>query len=107
MEQSIVFPDCLWFGKMMKSIQDMYGLDLENLQITCNRRESCGLDDCLLTQLLKKKDGGFTITSTCPYHYAQMQYRSVSQFSIPCTNIPIYCPVYSSSFFQPTNNLEI
>jgi hypothetical protein len=33
----------------------------------------CGLDGCL-TQLLKKKDGGFAITSTCPYHYAQMQY---------------------------------
>ena len=33
----------------------------------------CGLDGCL-TQLLKKKDGCITITSTCPYHYAQMQY---------------------------------
>ena len=30
MEQSIVFPDSLWVGKTMKSIQDMYGLDLEN-----------------------------------------------------------------------------
>ena len=32
----------------------------------------CGLFGCL-TQLLKKKDGDFTITSTCPYHYAQMK----------------------------------
>ena len=39
----------------------------------------CGLHGCL-TQILKKKDGGF-ITSTCAYHYVQMQYWSAAQFS--------------------------
>jgi len=60
----------------------------------------CGLDGCL-TQL-KKKDGRFTITSTCPYHYPQMQYRSAAQFSksSPCTNVPIHCPICPSSISQ-------
>jgi hypothetical protein len=54
----------------------------------------CGLDGCL-TQLLEKKGGGFTITSNCPYHYVQMQYRVAVQFSksSPCTNVPIQCPI--------------
>jgi hypothetical protein len=58
----------------------------------------CGLDGCL-TQLQKKKDGGFTITSTCAYHYVQMQYQSAAQFakSSPCTNVPIHCPICPSS----------
>ena len=61
----------------------------------------CGLDGCL-TQLLKKKGGGFTITSTCPYHYAEMQYQAAAQFakSSPCTNVPIHCPICPSSVSQ-------
>ena len=60
----------------------------------------CGLDGCL-TQL-KKKDCHFTITSTCPYHYPQMQYQSAAQFSksSPCTNVPIHCPICPSSISQ-------
>ena len=54
----------------------------------------CGLDGCI-TQLLIKKGGGFTITSNCQYHYAQMQYQAAAQFSksSPCTNVPIHCPI--------------
>ena len=58
----------------------------------------CGLDGCI-TQLLIKKGGGFTITSNCQYHYAQMQYRAAAQFSksSPCTNVPIHCPICPTS----------
>ena len=61
----------------------------------------CGLDGCL-TQLVEKKNSGFTITSTCPYHYDQMQYGAAAQFakSSPCTNVPIHCPLYPSSISQ-------
>ena len=61
----------------------------------------CGLDGCL-TQLLKKKHGGFTSTSTCTYHYAQMQYWLAAQFSksSPCIDVPIHCPICPSSVFQ-------
>ena len=50
----------------------------------------------------KEENGGFTITSTCPYHYPQMQYQSAAQFSksSPCTNVPIHCPICPSSISQ-------
>ena len=62
----------------------------------------CGLDGCI-TSLLEKKAGNsikFTITSNCPYYYECMQYKNaaVSSNNMPCTNIPIHCPVCPLSF---------
>ena len=57
----------------------------------------CGLDGCF-TSLLEKKSGNsikFTITSNCSYHYERMQYKNatVSSNNMPCTNVPIHCPI--------------
>ena len=62
----------------------------------------CGLDGCF-TSLLEKKSGNsikFTITSNCSYHYECMQYKNatVSSNNMPCTNVPIHCPLCPPSF---------
>jgi hypothetical protein len=62
----------------------------------------CGLDGCF-TSLLGKKSGNsikFTITSNCPYHYERMQYKNaaISSNNMPCTNVPIHCPLCLPSF---------
>ena len=61
-------------GHILRDLRDCAVPDECKLQaIGENPCGFCGLDGCL-TQLLKKKHGGFTITSTCMYHYAQWQY---------------------------------
>ena len=62
----------------------------------------CGLDGCF-TNLLEKKSGNlikFTITSNCSYHYECMQYKNaaVSSNNMPCTNVPIHCPLCPQLF---------
>ncbi|KAJ6579361.1 hypothetical protein B0H10DRAFT_2198716 [Mycena sp. CBHHK59/15] len=54
----------------------------------------CGRDGCH-TQLINKRGGSTTIHSSCPYHYARMNYKSATQSSksSPCTNVPIHCPI--------------
>jgi hypothetical protein len=48
---------------------------LQSLAVGDNPCGFCGLDGChSLTHLLEKKGDGFTITSNCQYHYAQMHY---------------------------------
>ena len=77
--------------------------DIDELQqIGENPCGFCGLDGCF-TSLLEKKFGNsikFTITSNCHYHYERMQYKNAAVFSknMPCTNIPIHCPVCPLSF---------
>ena len=51
----------------------------------------------------RKKAGNlikFTITSNSPYYYEHMQYKKAAVFfnNMPCTNIPIHCPVCPLSF---------
>src|SRR6202050_569783 len=57
----------------------------------------------MITNLLEKKSGNsikFTITSNCSYHYECMQYKNaaVSPNNMPCTNVPIHCPLCPPSF---------
>jgi len=54
----------------------------------------CGQDNCF-TQLKLKKPTGLSIASNCPYHYSGMQYKKAAEFSksVPCTNVPIHCPL--------------
>ena len=85
-----------WREKAAEQEQD------ELQQIGENPCGFCGLNDCL-TSLLEKKAGNsikFTITSNCPYYYECMQYKNaaVSSNNMPCTNIPIHCPVCPLSF---------
>ena len=61
----------------------------------------CGCDGCF-TSLLEKKSGNsikISITSNCPYHYEQMQYKhaAISSKTMPCTNVPIHCPLCPKS----------
>jgi len=61
----------------------------------------CGRDGCF-TNLLEKKSGNsisITVTSNCPYHYERMQYKQAATFSntMPCTNVPIHCPLCPTS----------
>jgi hypothetical protein len=77
-------------------------LTLESVLIGENPCGFCDLDGCL-TSLLETKAGNsikFTITSNCPYYYECMQYKNAAIFSnnMPCTNIPIHCPVCPLSF---------
>ena len=53
----------------------------------------CGQDGCFTQLKAKKKHGGLSIVSNCPYHYAGMNYKAAAQFSksSPCTNIPVHC----------------
>ena len=55
----------------------------------------CGLDGCF-TSLLDKKSGN----SINSYHYDHMQYKiaAVSSNNMPCTNVPIHCPLCLPSF---------
>ncbi|KAK6969598.1 hypothetical protein R3P38DRAFT_2587544 [Favolaschia claudopus] len=58
----------------------------------------CGLGGQCHTQLThstKKNSTTAQITSTCPYHYAKMKYKSaqVSSEASPCTNVPLQCPL--------------
>src|ERR1700727_2856947 len=50
------------------------------------------------TSLLEKKSGNsvkISVTSNCPYHYEQMQYKhaATSSSTMPCTNVPIHYPL--------------
>jgi hypothetical protein len=61
----------------------------------------CGQDGCF-TSLLEKKSGNsikISITSNCPYHYERMQYKhaATSSSTMPCTNVPIHCPLCPTS----------
>ena len=58
----------------------------------------CGRDTCF-TQLKLKKHDSFSISSNCPFHYSGMQYRKAAEFSeaLPCTNVPIHCPLCPTS----------
>lgn len=51
----------------------------------------CGLDGCITH--LKITNGRHTVTSSCRYHYARMQYAAAIKYttSTPCTNVPIHC----------------
>ncbi|PPR04251.1 hypothetical protein CVT26_004196 [Gymnopilus dilepis] len=55
----------------------------------------CGLDGCSTQPSQRKKGQGFTIRSNCIYHYEKMNYKSATQStkSMPCTNVPIHCPL--------------
>ncbi|KAK7471312.1 hypothetical protein VKT23_002721 [Stygiomarasmius scandens] len=52
----------------------------------------CGRNGCR-TQFLHNKKGGFSITSTCQYHYSNMNYKKAreSTKTMPCSNVPIHC----------------
>ena len=58
----------------------------------------CGLEGCL-TQLQEKKKGSLSVASNCPYHYVAMNYKAAAKFSkaIPCTNVPVHCPLCPTS----------
>ena len=58
----------------------------------------CGQDTCF-TQLKFKKHDSFSISSNCPFHYSGMQYKKAAEFSeaLPCTNVPIHCPLCPTS----------
>ncbi|KAJ7661525.1 hypothetical protein DFH06DRAFT_1089043 [Mycena polygramma] len=52
----------------------------------------CGLDGCS-TQLLKHPRKAVTISSSCRYHYARMNYEKAKNAAAqsPSTNVPIHC----------------
>ena len=58
----------------------------------------CGPDGCL-TQLHAKKKGSLSVASSCTYHYAATNYKAAAKFSksVPCTNVPVHCPVCPTS----------
>jgi hypothetical protein len=61
----------------------------------------CRQDGCF-TSLLEKKSGNsikISITSNCHYHYERMQYKhaATSSSTMPCTNVPIHCPLCPTS----------
>jgi hypothetical protein len=52
-----------------------------------------------LTQLQEKKKGSLSVASNYPYHYATMNYKAAAKFSksVPCTNVPVHCPLCPTS----------
>jgi hypothetical protein len=55
-------------------------------------------------QLQEKKKGSL---SNCPYHYAAMNYKAAAKFSmaIPCTNVPVHCPLCPTSVSGQTQTI--
>ena len=43
----------------------------------------------------------------CPYHYAVMNYKAAEKFSkaIPCTNVPVHCPLCPTSVSGQTQTI--
>ena len=72
-------------------MREFYYIDNEQIgTLPCG---FCGLDATCQTQLVVKKGGGPSISSTCPYHYDKMQYKAAQEptKTSPCTNVPIHC----------------
>jgi hypothetical protein len=66
----------------------------------------CGLEGCL-TQLQERKKGSLSVASNCQYHYAAMNYKAAAKFSkeIPCTNVPVHCPLCPTSVFGQSQTI--